>query len=175
MDQAGFEDAAAYWDRKDAGRDASKVMPEGELREVVDEFLAGHDTCALATATLDGRVRNTPLEYAWADGAVWIFSEGGRKFAGLAENPNVCVAVFEPYAGFGKLAGAQVTGVAEVVDPGSPEFLAAAVRKGIPEARVGKLAQMLHLIKVVPTRIDVLLSELKDQGYDSRQVLVLGD
>ena len=36
-----------------------------------------------------------------------------------------------------------------------------------------KLRGMLHLIRVVPTRIDLLCSDLKSRGCDSRQWLEL--
>lgn len=92
-------------------------------------------------------MRCTPLEYAWRDGAVWIFSEGGLKFCALKENQNVSLAVFEPYDGFGTLASVQVTGVAEVVDPESPAFADAAAAKGLPAAALPKLKGMLNLIQ----------------------------
>ena len=147
-----------------------KHMPEGELRSATAAFLAGHSTCALATGGGDF-VRCTPLEYAWRDGAIWIFSEGGLKFRGLRENRNVSVAVFEPYDGFGKLASAQVTGTAELVPAGDPAFAEAAAAKGIPAAALEKVADRLHLVRVTTSRIDYLCSELKAQGHDARQHL----
>ena len=162
-----FDKAAAYWTSKE---DGEKRMPADELRAAINVFLSEHNTCALATGA-GGFVRCTPLEYAWRDGALWIFSEGGLKFRGLKDNRHVSVAVFEPYDGFGKLASAQITGTAELVDPSNPEFAEAAASKGIPANALKTLASKLHLIKVTPDRIDYLCSDLKAQGYDSRQHL----
>ena len=162
-----FDQAAAYWTNRE---DAEKRVPEAELRVDIDRFLSAHNTCALATGAGDF-VRCTPLEYAWRDETLWIFSEGGLKFRGLRDNKNVSVAIFEPYDGFGKLASAQVTGIAELVDASGPEFAAAAAAKGIPASALGKLAAKLHLIRIVPSRIDYLCSDLKAQGYDARQHL----
>ncbi len=164
-----FEKAAAYWTEREAG---AARMPQDELRREVDAFLEAHNTCALACGAGDF-VRCTPLEYAYRDGAFWIFSEGGLKFKALAHNLNVCLAVFEPYAGFGKLQSAQVSGVAEVVDPDSDEFAQAAAAKGIKGEALQRVKLMLHLLKVTPTRIDYLSSALKAQGYDSRQWIEL--
>ena len=164
-----YDEAAAHWTSREAG---AARMPADELRGEIDAFLSSHNTCALACGSGDF-VRCTPLEYAWRDGAFWIFSEGGLKFRALKENKNVSLAVFEPYGGFGKLASAQVTGAAELIDPEAPEFAEAAAAKGLPAQALPKLRGMLHLIRVRPTRIDYLCSELKSRGYDSRQWLEL--
>ncbi|RRF89236.1 MAG: pyridoxamine 5'-phosphate oxidase family protein [Coriobacteriaceae bacterium] len=162
-----FDEAESYWTSREA---ESKRMPEGELRAAIEAFLASHNTCALACGAGDF-VRCTPLEYAYRDGAFWIFSEGGLKFRALRRNANVSLAVFEPYSGFGKLESAQVTGTAAIVDPDDPAFARAAAEKGIPVDMLARMRSRLHLIKVAPSRIDYLCSALKAQGYDPRQWL----
>lgn len=162
-----FDKAAAYWTDRE---DSEKRVPSDELRAQIDRFLSAHNTCALATGSGDF-IRCTPLEYTWRDGALWIFSEGGLKFRGLRDNQHVSVAVFEPYGGFGELASAQVTGTAELVPADDPAFAEAAAAKGIPAAALEKLAAKLHLIKIIPSRIDYLCSNLKARGYDVRQHL----
>ncbi len=170
MDAKEYEEAANYWVAREVG---TKRMPADELWAAIDAFLSSHNTCALATGAGDF-VRCTPLEYAWRDGAFWLFSEGGLKFRGLASNKNVSLAVYEPYGGFGTLESAQVTGIAEIVDPASPEFAQAAAAKNIPAASLPRIKTMLHLVKVTPTRIDYLSSKLKQLGYDPRQWVELG-
>ncbi len=162
-----YRTAETYWSNKE--NDAIR-MPEDELERAIDAFLGSHNTCALACGSGDF-VRCTPLEYAWRDGAFWIFSEGGLKFKALEKNKNVSIAVFEPYSGFGKLESAQVTGLAEIVDPEGEDFARAAREKGIEGKALERVKGMLHLIKVTPSRIDFLSSDLKAQGYDSRQWL----
>ena len=164
-----YEQAANYWIAKET---EARCMPEDELRAEVDAFLSGHDVCALACGSGDF-VRCTPLEYAWRDGAFWIFSEGGLKFRALAQNRNASLAVFEPNCKFGKLMSVQVTGTAQVIDPESDDFAAATAARGLPAGALDKLRKMLHLIKVEPSRIDFLCSDLKTRGYDSRQWLEL--
>lgn len=160
MDEEEFERAARYWTDRDGAEPAAERVPEGELRTAIEAFFTGHNTCAMATGAGEF-VRCTPLEYQYRDGVFWIFSEGGLKFRALERNVNVCLAIYEPYAGFAKLASAQVMGVAEIVDPADSVFAEAAAAKGIPADRVPKLAQVLRLIKVVPTSIDFLDSSLK--------------
>lgn len=118
MDSREYESAANYWIEKDA---ASKHMPREQFGEAIDAFLAAHNTCALATGA-GSFVRNTPLEYNYFDGEIWIFSEGGLKFKALAQNKNVCLAIFDAY-GAAPLAGMQIMGTAELVEDWSEEYV----------------------------------------------------
>ena len=174
MNEQDFERAASYWDRKEAAsaadQSAGACMPADELRAEVGRFLQEHNTCALATGH-GVQIRCTPLEYTYHDGAIWIFSEGGRKFVGLARNSQVSLAVYEPYGGFGKLASVQIDGVAEVLLPGDEEYRQAAAFRHISMDVLQGLSEPMYLIKVVPTRIDYLCSDLKGRGYASRQHL----
>ena len=114
-----------------------------------------------------------PIEYEWFDGAFWMFSEGGLKFRALATNKRVCLAIFDPDPTFGHLAGMQVTGTAEVLEPFGPDYLAACENKGIPMDRLRALPFTMMVIRVQPTRVDMLCSAFKDGGYDVRQWLEL--
>ena len=168
MNTEQYEAAANFWKQKERAE-----MPADQLREHVEAFLAEKSVCALATGAGDF-VRCTPLEYSYHDGALWIFTEGGEKFVGLAKNPNVCAAVFDQNPGFGSLKSVQVTGTVEVVEPMSETYLAHAEVKKIPVAALQKLAdqgQPMHLLHIEPTRVDALFSEFKALGFDSRQTL----
>ncbi len=163
-----YKAAANFWKTKDR-----KEMPVEELKPVVEEFLRSSAVCALATGTGD-YVRCTPLEYSYHDGKFWIFTEGGEKFIGLEKNKNVSLAVFEKNPNFGELKSVQVMGVAELIESMSKEYIAHVEYKKIPLAALQKLADQgraMHLLCVTPTKMDILFSELKKQGYDSRQVL----
>ena len=160
-----FEAAAAYWERKDAG---GAHMERAALLAEIERFILAHSTCALATAC-GGFVRCTPIEYSWRDGAFWMFSEGGRKFQALAENREVALAVFDPYEGFGRLGGLQVSGTAELVEPWSGEYLAQVAFRKLPEQALRALAEPMYLIRVTPVRMDFLCSELRQRGLDPRQ------
>ena len=161
--------AARYWDEKDAN---SVKLDRARLQTMIADYLKANNTCALATGA-GNYVRCTPIEYSYHDGCFWMFSEGGRKFIGLAENPNVCLAIYDPYQGFGNLRGIQVMGHAELVEPFSEPYCAHAAHQKIPLSALQKLSSPMHLIRVRPTRIDCLFSEFKELGCGTRQTLIL--
>ncbi len=157
--------AAGYWTSREA---ASKKMPAQALWEAAEQYITANNTCAMATAA-GSFVRCTPIEYAWHDGAFWMFTEGGKKFVGLEANSNVCLAIYDSYSGFGKLKGMQISGKAWVVEPFSEEYVNAAEWKKIPLQALKDLPFTMNLIKVVPIELDFLNSDFKEAGYDSRQ------
>ena len=163
-----YKSAANFWKGKQ-----QKEMPTDQLKQIVEEYLNGGSVCALATGSGD-YVRCTPLEYSYHDGKFWIFTEGGEKFIGLEKNNNVSLAVFDKNPSFGELRSVQVMGRAEIIEPMSAEYVAHAEYKKIPVDALRKLAergQPMHLLCITPVRMDVLFSEFKKQGYDSRQTL----
>ena len=163
-----YKEATNYWKVKEY-----KEMPVDQLKPIVEEYLANSSVCALATGSGD-YVRCTPLEYSYHDGSFWIFTEGGEKFIGLEKNDNVSLAVFDKNPGFGELKSVQVMGKAVIIEPMSSEYIAHAEYKKIPIAALQKLADQghpMHLLCIKPVKMDVLFSEFKKLGYDSRQVL----
>lgn len=160
-----FDQAEHYWVDKEA---TSKRMPKKAARGRINAFLMTHNTCALATGC-DDFVRCTPIEYNWHDGYIWMFSEGGLKFRGLAHNPQVCLAVFDPYEGMGKTHGLQVMGEAELVDADGEVFARELSTKGVTPEQLHKAGASIHLIKVTPTAFDLLDSDLRKEGFDARQ------
>ena len=168
MTNKDYEKAANFWKNKERVE-----MPENVLRDQVEQYLTESHVCALATGA-GSYVRCTPLEYSYHDGAFWIFTEGGEKFIGLAENSNVSLAVFDANPNFGQLRSVQVMGIAEIVEPMSGEYVAHAEHKKIPLSALQKLAdkgEPMHLLKIKPVKADILFSSFKKEGYDSRQVL----
>jgi nitroimidazol reductase NimA-like FMN-containing flavoprotein (pyridoxamine 5'-phosphate oxidase superfamily) len=168
MDHQGYQRAAKHWQIKDA---QNINMEHEQLLQAIDEYINQNNTCALATGAGDF-VRCTPIEYAYHDHAFWMFSEGGEKFLALEKNPNVCLAIYDKYDGFGNLKGMQVSGTVEIVEPFSAEYNAAAEFKKIPLAALKQLPEPMNLLKVTPVRIDFLNSDFKKAGYASRQHLV---
>lgn len=169
MTKQEYQAAACYWEEKDAD---SVKLEQSKLRPMVEEYIQSNNTGALATGTGD-YVRCTPIEYSWHGGCFWMFSEGGKKFIGLEKNPNVCLAIYDKYEGFGKLHGMQVMGTAELVEPFSPRYNAHAAYKKISLDVLRKLPTPMHLICVRPTRIDCLFSDFKKLGCAPRQTLFL--
>ena len=163
-----YKSAANFWKEKER-----KEMPAEQLKQIVVEYLGCSSVCALATGYGD-YVRCTPLEYSYHDGKLWIFTEGGEKFIGLEKNANVSLSVFDKNPSFGELKSVQVMGKAKIIEPMSAMYVTHAEYKKIPIAALQKLADdghPMHLICIVPERADVLFSEFKKQGYDSRQIL----
>lgn len=167
MYQPDYDKAAAHWIERD--RDSAH-MEGAALKEKIEEFVGAHNTCALATGA-GAFVRNTPIEYNYVDECFYFFSEGGLKFKGLKENKNVSIAIFESYGGFGQLKSLQVQGEASMIEPFSEEYLKLMEHKKIPVEAMKKLPQAMNLIKVAPTAFDYLDSDLKKDGFASRQHL----
>jgi hypothetical protein len=67
----------------------------------------------------------------------------------------------------------QVSGIAEIIEPFSEEYDQLLTYKKIPKEAMQKLPQPMNLIKVVPNVIDYLDSDLKKNGYGSRQQIRL--
>ncbi len=169
MEHEDYVKAIEHWKPVDA---AAVKMPDEKLKAAIEEYICKNNICALATGS-GSQIRNTPIEYSYHDGAFWMFSEGGEKFIGLEKNKQVCLAIFDGYAGFRKLKGMQVQGEANIIEPFSEEYIAAAAFKKIPIEALKKLPQTMYLIKVIPQRIDFLNSDFKKDGYGSRQELCL--
>ena len=164
-----YEQAADYWTRKDA---SGVRMDPDRLREAIEAYIRANNTCALATGA-GGFVRCTPIEYSYHDGCFWMFSEGGRKFVGLASNPNVCLAVFDRFEGFGSLHGLQVSGRAELVEPFSERYKAHAAFQGVSLEALQKMSSPMHLICVHPETMEYLCSDFGKEGFSPRQTLSL--
>lgn len=167
MTHEEFEQAANYWKEKDAD---NEKLDEETLKTAVIEYIKENDTCALATGT-GNFVRCTPIEYKYNKDAFWMFTEGGEKFIALEQNSNVCIAIFEKYAGFGKLKGMQVTGTATIIEPFADDYMEAAKARKIPVEALKKMQHPMNLIKIAPKRIDFLNSEFKQMGCSSRQFI----
>ena len=89
-------------------------IDEKDFEEVIIEYLNQHNVLHLATCK-DNEPRSTPLEYFNNDLTVYIFSEGGGKFANLKVNPRVSYSISDPYEpaeDFFGASGLQVWGTA---------------------------------------------------------------
>lgn len=162
-----YQEAISYWENKDL---QSVHMNQDALLKEIEKFISAHNTCALATG-FGEFIRCTPIEYNYYGRTFWILTEGGLKFQGLKDNENVCLAIYNPYTGFDKLAGLQVTGTATLVEPWSKEYMDTLSVKKIPVEGLKKLPYPLHLLRITPIRFDFLWSGFKALGYDVRQHL----
>lgn len=169
MNKNEYIEAENYWKIHD---EYSIKMDCRDILKAAEKFLSDHNTCALATG-FGNFVRCTPIEYSWINGSFYLLSEGGIKFRALAENKNVSLAVFEMYKGFDKIESIQVTGKAEIIRHGSEEYSRVLAFKKIPESAIQKLSHPMYLIKIVPKSMELLFSEFKKNGFDSRQQVTI--
>jgi hypothetical protein len=148
----------------------SGEMPGQDLKKLVEAFLLEHNTLSLSTQ-YDGRVRATPLEYRYkGDGKLFCLSEGGEKFAGLLANGKVALAIFDPYRGFERLSGMQISGTAHVPAFGSPEHLQVLTSWGMTLEKMNSLPSFLHGIVIQIEEVVFLSSGLIRMGWRPRQV-----
>lgn len=148
------------------------LMEEDVLKEHVEGFLKEHNTCVLATAC-QNTVRATPIEYTYLDGCIYMLSEGGEKFANLLRNPKVSIGIYNNYTGMGNIGGMQVTGEAQIVEIGSPEYISLLEHKGLTMEKLSAFPAALNLIKIVPSKIELLDSKSAKKGYNVKQIMEL--
>jgi menaquinone-dependent protoporphyrinogen IX oxidase len=154
---------------KDLRDDILDTMPVIELKRAVQEFIISHNTCTLSSGK-DDRVRATPVEYTYYQGQLYIFSEGGEKFANILLNENVSLAIYDAYTDMEHLAGIQITGIAELVaDFG--EYQKIIELKGLSMDFIQQLKVDLNLIRVQIEKLEFINSKFKDKGYQVRQIL----
>lgn len=148
-------------------------LPRKELKQSIEEFLHSHNTCSLAT-TCQGKVYNAILEYRYAEGHLYLLSEGGRKFSGLLQNSLASVTVFDPFQGFNNLAGLQMQGKARVFtlsDPG-PEYEAILTSWNLSLEKVTRLPALLQAIDIRLQEAIFTWAKFKEQGLEPRQILM---
>ncbi len=172
MNHEEYLSASLFWKSKTV-----KAMPKEQLRREVHAFLSSHRVLALATGAED-YVRCSPLEYGFWNEKFYVFTEGGEKFIGLEKNPHVSFAIFDQNPGFEELKSVQVMGEATFIEPGSEEYASYAQWKKIPVVSLMRLKEQgtpVHLLCLIPKRMDILFSSFKEEGYDARQSLVFSD
>lgn len=149
-------------------------MPRERLVEEITHVFNSHNTCTLCTGA-GHFLRATPIEYIYNEknGSLYFLSEGGEKFANLASNPQVAVAIYKEFCGFDKLEGLQVEGIIEMIDLFSVEYNENIIRRGLTPESLEKLPSRLNMFKIIPQRIYLLNANLKKDGYQARQVLDL--
>lgn len=150
-------------------RDHGQIdMLEAEIRQAAEEFLQAHNTCTLCTSR-PGHVRGTPIEYFYKDACLYMFSEGGEKFANLLLNPKVSVSVYDPYEGFDKLGGLQITGEAELIKDDHPDYEPILVSKGFSVEKFDRLPVRMNVIRIRIEKAEFLWSGFSKWGYAVRQ------
>jgi hypothetical protein len=155
-------------------------MPKKELEAYLKEVLTRVTMCTLSTSKGDVS-RATPLEF-FADGlTLYISPDPGTKIKNLRANPNVSIGIYDNplprwETDWKTTWGIQLTGQGELMKDGHPgydhgreairfeEFLRALGRE-----KEG-LSRKRYILKVVPTKIELLEFGLVNRGYAFRQV-----
>jgi hypothetical protein len=147
-------------------------MPKDILTEHINHILLAHNTCTLCTG-FGNELRATPIEYTYAYGALYFLSEGGEKFANLFINPKVCISIYQEYSSFNALEGVQISGIAEMIELFSEEYIDIITKRGLSITNLKVMPVKLNMFKVIPERIQVLQSKFKTQGYHAKQLFAI--
>lgn len=149
-----------------------KVLDKKVLMEEIKKFILQHNTCALATGFGD-YIRCTPIEFAYFNDKFYFITEGGLKFKGILQNPNVSIGIFNNYEGMDKIKGLQVSGIAEVVDRNTYEYEEVMKLKGVKLKALENIPINLNIVRVKVNKYEFLNSFFKKGGFDSKQVLII--
>lgn len=151
-------------DQPDQNLDRKKLLP------LCEDFLMNHNTCVLSTG-FGTRVRATPVEYRYQNGFIYIYSEGGEKFANLLLNANSSIGVFNEFQGMNQLRGMQITGDAKIMEYGSDAYRSSLKLRDLDFDKVEKLPFPLHIIQIKIIYLEFLWSGFSQMGVDIKQIL----
>jgi hypothetical protein len=155
-------------------------MQRQDLEEYLKEILTRVAMCTLSTT--DGDVpRGTPLEFFSEGLTLYITPDPGKKVKNLRANPNVSISVFDNpnpqwETDWKTTWGLQITGRGELLQDGDPEYDHARevinfepFLRALGREKIG-LSRGRYMLKVVPTKIELLEFGLITRGYAFRQV-----
>lgn len=162
------ENAAAYWTKHDEN---GNIADRQTLLNIAETLLKEHKNGVIATCS-DGQARATPVDYSYENKALYIFSEGGLKFRNL-EGQKVGFTIYNQDGTFGNLHSVQILGTASLTEPFSKEYNQLAELRHISLDYLKKMEHPMHLIKITPTEITVLDSDLTKQKLSSRGVITI--
>ena len=142
-----------------------------EVLQAMETFLHAHNTCALATGWGEN-VHSTPIEYIYHQGKLYMFSEGGRKFAYLYRNRYASVSIFDPFTDFQTIGGLQIDGTARFIEPEDEEYAGIAAARGLTLEKINKMAVMLHVIEITPHKARFLWGGFMKEHKAPSQIYV---
>ena len=145
-------------------------MEEKQLENEIEKFLLEHNTLTLATG-YDGFVRATPIEYIYHNKALYFITEGGLKFKGILQNPNVSICVYDNYSNMQNIKGMQIQGTASIIQIGSEEYISIISKKNINMDKINMFPINLNMIRVDIKEIEFLNSDVRKSNFDVKQTL----
>ena len=149
-------------------QDEKGKLPHEVVRQAVEQFLTSHNTASLATGS-GTSVRCTPIEYIYREGKMYLFSEGGLKFANLYRNRHVSLSVYDPFTGLSSLSGMQLTGTADWYGPGDKEYEQALAVRHLTRERVERMPVVLHALVITLDQAEFLWHGFSKQKGAPRQ------
>lgn len=148
-----------------------KEINRRKLESMICDFLKTQSTCVIATCS-DSIPRASTVEFFPVGLTVYIITEGGKKLENIRKNPGVSIALSAPFTGWKGLKGLQMSGTAEIGRKGSAIFAegvkAYKKRKGLKKVL---MPDFMNILKIIPSQIDYIDSELEKKGYEIRQTI----
>ncbi len=146
-------------------------LSQKDLERLIVDFLRTQGMCVLATCSAEGP-RASAVEFFPDGTTLYILTEGGRKVANIAANPQVSVAIHTQFTGWDSIKGVQMAGTAEIGRAGSKIFDDGAEaykkRRGLKSVTI---PEFMNIIKITPKKIEYLDTTLKAKGLGVRHVL----
>ena len=155
--------------------DCHLPLPAEQLKTYVEGFLRGNKYCTLCTGS-GKRVRGTTINYAYHEGYIYAFCEGGEKFANLLLNNAVCISIFGHYPGYdqegpeGNRAGLQLSGTATVLEPASAEYKKIMAIRGLNYNKLTSMPFILNGLSIKLHKAEFFWRQWSKMGYGSRQI-----
>jgi general stress protein 26 len=148
-----------------------KEINRRKLESMICDFLKTQSTCVIATCS-DSIPRASTVEFFPVGLTIYIITEGGKKLENIRKNPGVSIALSAPFTGWKGLKGLQMSGTAEIGRKGSAIFAegvkAYKKRKGLKKVL---MPDFMNVLKIIPSQIDYIDSELEKKGYEIRQTI----
>jgi nitroimidazol reductase NimA-like FMN-containing flavoprotein (pyridoxamine 5'-phosphate oxidase superfamily) len=85
-----------------------------ELEKEIIDYLSKKHPCCLATCGKDGVPRTSVVDYINDGLIIYIFSEGGKKFKNIKDNPKVSIGIGTSTQTIKSVRGVNIEGIAEV-------------------------------------------------------------
>lgn len=86
-------------------------------------------------------------------------------------NPNVSIGIYDAYKSMSELSGMQITGIAELIEIGSDEYIDVLKINNLQIDNIISLPVSLNLIKINIKKIEFLWSDFAKLKVDLKQIL----
>ncbi len=151
-------------------RSMGKELSKQELEHLIVDLLKEQSLCVIATCS-DNVPRASTVEYFPVATTIYILTEGGVKIENIIRNPNVSIAIHAPFAGWQTVRGIQITGIAEIGRRDSIVYEEGLDAFNKRRGETGTLPDIMSIVKVKPSKIEYIDSDLGSKGFKVRHTL----